>query len=178
MYMNTCQKYIGELLDEYGPLLQRQLLVMINAHFQTELTDLAGYINQMCQFGAYEKELISNEVLLSPQGAVPDFDMIRCFDVMLKFIKNTIWHRKSREYVKLRFFVSTERHDKEISVIPVKQGMERTISRYVEDRFGNAKCEVVIFLLSDKEQIKNIRVDCNYKFAVFDKNGVQFFKGN
>lgn len=178
MYMNTCQKYIEDLLDEYGPLLQRQLLVMVNARFQTQLTDLTGYVNQMCQFGSFETEVIANDVLLSPKGTLPDFEMIRCFDVMLPFAHNIIWHRKGRGFVKLRFFVSTQRHDKEISVIPVKQGAERTISRYVEDKFGNAKCEVVIFLLRNKEQIQNIRVECNCKFAVFDKNGVQFFKSN
>lgn len=32
MYLNVFQEYIKELIDEYGTLLKRQLLVMVNSH--------------------------------------------------------------------------------------------------------------------------------------------------
>lgn len=124
MYMNAYQKYIEELLEEYGPLLQRQLLTMVNHKFRIELPNLDGYAEQMCYYGDYEKYAISNDFVISPKGAETDYDMIRSIDVMLKFLPQVIWHRKSRDFISVRFFVSTLEHDKEISVIPVKQGME------------------------------------------------------
>ena len=102
--------------------------------------------------------------------------MIRSFDVVLSFLPQVIWHRKSREPVSIRFFVSTIEHDREISIIPVQQGKERMLTRYADDKFEDQKCEVVIFLLETKEQMKLISSTCNYRFALITKGGVVFYK--
>ena len=176
MYLNACQKYIAELLEEYGPLLKRQLLTMAKHKFQTVLPNLDGYIGQMCHYGDFEQYTLSNELVIAPKGAEPDFDVIRSVDVMLQFFPNVIQHRKSRGFITIRFFVSTPEHDKEISVIPVRAGMEQTVSDFAEDKFGCAKCEVVMFLPDSREQMKRLFPNCYYRFAILEKDGVKFFR--
>ena len=176
MYLNAYQKYIDELLDEYGGLLISQLLTIINFKFGTELKSIDGYISQLVRYGEYEKKSVGKEIALVLKGREPDFDVIRSFSVMLAFLPDVIWHRRSREFVTIRFFVSTLEHDKEISVIPVKTGDEKKLSRYAEDKFEKAKCEVVMFLLESKEQMKDINCDRCCRFAVIGKNGVNFYK--
>ncbi len=87
-----------------------------------------------------------------------------------------IWHRRSRDHVTIRFFVSTLEHDKEISIIPVKPGMERFLVGFAEDKFGRTKCEVVMFLLENRRQMKLLKPDCCYRFALVGRKGVTFYK--
>ena len=175
-FMNAFQQYIAELLDEYGALLSRQLLAAVNHKFAVELPNIDGYAAQMCRYGDYEKTAYGGEFILCRKHCEPDYDIIRAFDVMLSFQPQVVWHRRSREPVAIRFFVSTLKHDKEMLVIPVKPGDEREISAYAVDKFDNNPCEVVIFLLESKEQMKRIHVNCNCRFALITSGGVKFFK--
>ena len=67
-------------------------------------------------------------------------------------------------------------NNKEICVIPVRQGYEKMKSSFVADKFKNERSEVVIFLLDATEQIKLINADCNCKFSVVTEKGAVFFK--
>ena len=176
MYLNAYQKYIDELIDEYGALLERQLAVMVNAKFKTNFKSISSYTQQMCTFSDFKKERCGNDNIFMRSGIEPDFDIIRSFEVMLKFIPNIISHNKSKGNISIRFFVNVNDNNKEICIIPVKQGYERMICSYVADKFKNERNEVVIFLLDAKEQIKLINVDCNCKFSVVTENGAVFFK--
>ena len=176
MYMNAFQQYIAELLDEYDTLLSRQLLAAVNFKFKLELPNIDGYTMQMCRYGDYAKVAHDGDFIFCRKSCEPDYDIIRAFDVMLSFQPKVVWHRRSREPVAMRFFVSTLKHDKEMLVIPVRQGSEYKISAYVADKFDNDPCVVVIFLLEAKEQIQRIRVECNYRFALITSSGVAFFK--
>ena len=176
MYMNNCQKYIAELIGEYGPLLQRQLLALVKHKFKAEIETIDGYVYQMCKFSDYEKTGEGDEAIVVIKGSIPDYDIIRSFDVMLAFLPQVIWHRKSKSFISLCFFINTPDHDKEIYVIPVQQGAEKTVSDYASDKFEYAKCEVVMFLLETMEQMKLINPDCYYKFALLGTEGVKFFK--
>jgi|GEM_PF-2534468 len=175
MYMNACQKYIAELLDEYGPLLSRQLLAMVNFKFSTKLTILDGYILQMCKFSDFIKLPTSKDIILARKGDEPDYDIIRSFDVMIRFFPNVVWHRRTRTPETLRFLTSTVERDKEICVIPVRCGDEKRLSAYATDKYDD-ECELAIFLLDDKEQMKKLNVQCNRRFAVFEKGEVVFYK--
>ena len=174
--MNSCQKYIAELIDEYDSLLERQIMTMINHKFNVNLTTIEGYVSQMCQFGDYIKIPYREDNIICMKSVEPDYEIIRSFEVMLAFLPRVIWHRRSREFISIRFFVNTLKHDKEVSVIPVKGGMEKALGKYAEDKIGNVKCEVVIFLLEQKEQMQLIESDCCCKFAVIEKDGVVFYK--
>ena len=176
MYLNAYQKYIDELIDEYGALLERQLAVMVNAKFKTNFKSISAYTQQMCTFSDFKKEPYGNEHIFMNNSVEADFDIIRSFEVMLKFLPNIISHNKSKGNISIRFFVNVNDNNKEICVIPVRQGYEKMISSFVEDKFKNERNEVVIFLLDAKEQIKLINADCNCKFSVVTENGAVFFK--
>ncbi len=174
MYLNAYQKYIEELIDEYGALLESQLRAMVNARFAMSFKSLNAYIRQMCIFSDYETEQIRNDLIVMHKGTVPDHDIIRSFEVMLKFIPNIIAHNAGSGYVSIRFFVSKDGSNKEICVVPVRDGCERAISTYADDKFRNA--DIVIFLLDHKEQMKKINTQCNCRYAIVTESGAVFFK--
>lgn len=175
MYLNAFQRYIKELIDEYGTLLKRQLLVMVNTHIGSQLPNIDGYVSQMCQFSHFDTGWIVDEEYVGYRGVEPDFDMIRSFDVMIAFLPNIKWHRRSKEFVSIRFYAGVENNEKEIGIIPVKYGMEKIVSSYASDKTGEGKCEVTLFLLEDKKQMKLIHTDCHCKFAVIGRKGVEFY---
>ena len=176
MYLNAYQKYIDGLIDEYGALLERQLMAMVNNKFNINLKNISAYTQQMCSFSDFKKVAYGNEYIFMHKCAEPDYGIIRSFEVMIKFLPSIISHNKSKGNISIRFFVNVNDNNKEICIIPVKQGYEQMICSYVADKFKNAKSEVVIFLLDTKEQIKLINADCNCKFSVVTENGAVFFK--
>ena len=135
MYLNAYQKYIDELIDEYGALLERQLAVMVNAKFKTNFKSISAYTQQMCTFSDFKKEPYGKEYIFMNNSAEADYDIIRSFEVMLKFVPNIISHNKSKGNISIRFFVNVNDNNKEICIIPVKQGYERMICSYVADKF-------------------------------------------
>jgi len=176
MYLNDCQRYMEELVDEYSSLLLSQLLKAVNHKFGLNLRNLNRYANQMRVHGCYQLTAYGTEYILHRKGANPDYDMIRSFEVLLPFLTQATWHRKGRFPVAIRVFIHTIEHDKEISVIPVQQGKEKMLSEYVNDKFENEKCSIIIFLLETEEQMKKINAKCNYRFALVTKEGVVFYK--
>lgn len=185
MYMNIFQKYIKELLDEYGPLLKRQLHEMIKYKFRVNKESIDGYVKQMCIYADYEEcEIDSWEIVLS-KGDEVDFDVIRSFEVMLKFLGDLTQHSKGKEYVSVRFWVKvvknddieevTHNNEKDICIIPVHIGTEKEICLYAEEKVSCEKSEIIIFLLDSIEQIEKINAECNHKFATLGKNGVNFY---
>lgn len=176
MYLNAYQKYVEELIGEYESLLLSQLLKAVNHKFGIELPSIEDYARQMCYYGNYKMLAYGSDYILHVKGGEPNYDMIRSFDVVLSFFPQVAWHRKSRKPISICFFVNTLEHDREISVIPVQQGNERMLARYADDKFEDQKCEVVIFLLETKEQMKLISSTCNYRFALITRDGVMFYK--
>lgn len=178
MYMNPYQEYIKDLLCEYGALLKRQLMQMINFKFCAQKSSIDGYVSQMCRYADYEVIVVGADEVVCRKGTEPDYDIIRSFDILLAFMPKVQYHRKSRNFVSIVFIITTDEHDKEVAVIPVKSGNEKIISSFANDKFGNEKCGVVIFLLEDKAQLQSVQTECNHKFAVIEKSGVQFIKHN
>lgn len=176
MYLNVFQQYIQDLLYEYGPLLKRQLLLAVNSHFGSKLHNLDGYTEQMCRFGDFCTGFVGNDEYLGFKGEEPNIDMIRSFDVMLAFLPNVRWHRKSRDFISIRFLAGTYKNEKEICVIPVKYGTEKVVTDYVSDTADDGKCEITVFLLEDKAQMQKINIKGFCKFAVIGKNGVEFYR--
>ena len=127
-------------------------------------------------FSDYEIQQLGADVILMHKGTEPDYDIIRSFEVMLKFIPNIIAHNISKGYISIRFFVNSGDSNKEICIIPVRQGNARIICAYADDKFSSNKADIVIFLLDDKEQIKHIDVQCNCRYAIVTETGAVFFK--
>lgn len=178
MYYNKYQEYIKELIDEYGPLLKRQILAMVNANFETKFENIDTYIRQMCIFGDFEIQVKSKNQIFGYKGEEPNFDIIRSFDVMIEFLPNVKLHRRCKEMFTISYFVENENQLKEISVIPVKSGLEWAAATYADDKIKDIKCEIVIFLIEDKKQIKLINTECNARFAILDEKGVVFYTRN
>lgn len=176
MFFNAYQKYIAELIDEYGSLLKGQLLRMVNERFHVRLSNLDGYILQMCRFADFAELPQGRDAVILHRRHDPDYDIIRSVEVMLSFLEKLVRHNKSRGYVSVRFCVAAKDGEKEISIVPVKTGAERQVSAYAADKFEAEKSEIVIFLLDNKEQMRLINTDCNCKFALVTESGVVFFK--
>ena len=175
MYLNVFQRYMKELIDEYGPLLKRQLLIMVNFHIGSRLKNIDGYAFQMCQFGNFQTGRLGGDEYIGYKGETPNIDMIRSVDVMLAFLPNVRQHRKSSGLVSIKFLAGTDKHEKEISIIPVKYGMEKTVSEFANDKIVNEKCELVVFLQEDKNQIPQICTECHCKYALLGAGGVEFY---
>ena len=178
MYMNPYQRYIRDLLNEYGSLLKRQLLQMVNFRFNTNFKDIESYTHQMCSFADYVIVEVGKEQAMAHKDTEIDFDIIRSFDVMLAFLPKLLHHRRSRDLISIAFFVGTDEMIKEVYVLPVGCGNERVVSSYANDKFTDEKNEVVIFLLEDKKQLKLMHTNKNHKFALIEQSGVKFIKHN
>lgn len=172
MFCNPYQRYINELLCEYGALTAEQLRRAVNIRFSKNFKNIDAYLEQMCRFDDY----VMQGTLILPRGAIPDYDIVRAFEVLLCFLTNGVRHYRAKGYESIRFVVPGDMHDKEISIIPVRQGCERAVSGYADSKFSEDKCEVVIFLVEEKEQIGKIKTSCNCKFVVVTSGGTQFFK--
>lgn len=178
MYLNAYQKYMEELTEEYGSLLISQLLKAVNGKFSVELPNLDGYVGQMCRFGDYAVTPYGSEAIFHLKGTEPNYDMIRSFEVLMSFFPNVVWHGKSRFPISICAFLHTTEHDKELFIIPVRRGEEKNLSNFADDKFGNEKCIVVVFLLETEEQMLKIHTKRGVCFAFVKKDGVVFYKNN
>lgn len=172
--MNKYQKQIARLVEEYGCLTKRQLLLLVNAELGTHIPNLDGYISQMCRFADYEEIPYTDGIILTGRGREPDFEVIRSAEVILCFLDKIVLHGRGQKPVSVRLFINQEQHMKEISIIPVKSGEEQMLSAFAESKFGKGKSGIVIFLLDNREQMK--LMNANGRFAVIEKHGVVFFK--
>lgn len=175
VYMNQYHQYIKRLVDEYGPIKKEQARLMLNAHFHQKLSNIDNYISQMCHFDDFEISEFENKEVIGRKGAKPDADMIHSLDVMTAFLPNIKWHRKGRDLVMVRFFSESRKNIKEICVIPVHKGFEWIAVNYADDKLTEGKCEIAIFLLEDKRQIRAINARCQHRFAVIEDTGAVFF---
>lgn len=172
--MNQYQKQIARLIDEYGCLTKRQLLLLVNTELGTHIPNLDGYISQMCRFADYEKIPYSDGIILTQKGYEPDFEVIRSVEVMLCFLGKIVSHGRGQKPVSIRLFINQGQHMKEISIIPANSGEEQMLSAFAESKFGKGKSGILIFLLDNREQMKLMNV--NGRFAVIEEHGVVFFK--
>ena len=175
MYMNRFQKYIDELITTFGPLLKRQLLVLVNHRFNTSKPTLDGYIKQMCSFSDYKEYEYANNVIVTKGGDEPDFDIIRSVDVMLEFIDDLTEYKRAKYPVSIRFYAETKSHTKEISIIPVRKGTEEGLSELIAD-LSQEKCQTVILLLDNRKSLGKFKRGDNILFASVDKNGVTLYR--
>lgn len=175
MYYNPYQEKMKALLEEYGPLLKRQFLELLNKTNSYQLKNVDGYSRQMCQFGNYETGWIGEEEYIGIKGSEPNIDMIRSFDVLLTFMPDVVSYRRSKPPVTIRFCAGDVEHEKDIFILPVKPGEEEETVRFAADKIEVWKSEIVIFLIEDKSQIDSLKIDANAKYAMIDKNGVSFY---
>lgn len=85
--MNAYQKYITELIGEYGSLLKSKLLKLVNHKFKCNLPNLNGYINQFCRFDDFEEIVYGQDTVVLHKVDVPDYDIIALCRLCLVFCR-------------------------------------------------------------------------------------------
>ena len=169
MLLNVSQKYFCGLLSEFGALKKEQaekLLLMKNQYFTYKQT-----VNPLiCRGLVREKD----GCILDREGEVNE-DIIISFDVMLKL------EDKSLEVIqkgKSPFTVTFFRFKKEklwrYDICIVKQGFERVVSAMLEGM--NSKYRVIIFVLENPDQQKDLYVSCEYCFVWKKQGEYHFYK--
>ena len=68
MFYNPYQRYIKELLDEYGALTKEQLRRAVNIRFWRNFKSIDAYLEQMFQFDDFSLQ----GGLMLPGGTPPD----------------------------------------------------------------------------------------------------------
>lgn len=106
MYLNLYQKYILELLTEYGGLLKRQLEVMVKHFKESHLYNIDGYLEQLRRFGRIEFADCKGECAVILPGREINEVVVTAFDIMLNFLDYLIGCEVGIEPVILRFYIN------------------------------------------------------------------------
>ena len=178
MYLNRVQKYVLELLREYGALKKSQLEVMAQYMVYEYLADLNGYLRQMYQ--GREIDILpcgKNDAYICLPDIEPGKDLIAAFDVIVELRWRVETHRRGVEPVKIIFDFETGDRIHEAFVLPVLPGQEKAMVAYADARFQD-EFKTVFFLCYKKAQIKSVVSKCNHVFAIREKGGISFFTGS
>lgn len=186
MYLNLYQKYILELLEEYGGLLKRQLEFMVKRFKEPYLRDINGYVYQLRRFEkVWCADYMGEEAVILP-GREIDGNIIAAFDIMLEFAEYLVHYEIGKSPVVMRFFINPDsKNEQEINVISALQGQEQEISYYAEryevdttenaDKISNAPAW--IFLIQDIQQMKLISPKAEYSFVIMENGKPVFYEG-
>ena len=179
MYLNRAQKYVLELLGEYGVLKKSQLEIMARYKVSEHLKNLNGYLKQLRQ--EQRIDVIpcgKNDAYICLPGADPDDDLIAAFDVITAIRERAENHRKGNGRAQIRLnYIAEENRIHNAFVLVVHPGMEQEISAYA-DKHMQQDFHTVFFLCAKKAQMKKINSLCNHIFAVKIKGEMLFFKNN
>lgn len=183
MYLNLYQKYILELLEEYGGLLKRQLEFMVKRFKEPHLRDINGYVHQLDRFEKIQlTELAGEEAVILP-GRRIDADIVRSVDIMLKFSGCLVHHNRGRPPVSLQFEINSDASASiEVNILPVDSGFEKEavylaehyVTEFNDSNLGQSP--EWIFLLRDRAQMQYIRPNAEYSFAVMEENEPVFYR--
>lgn len=184
MYINLYQKYILELLEEYGGLLKRQLEFMVKRFKEPYLRDINGYVYQLRRFGKVCcVDYMGEEAVILP-GRDIDGNIIAAFDIMLEFAEYLVYHEIGKAPVIIRIFINSDsKREQEINVISVLQGQEKQIMYYTEryaiDTVENADKishpPAWIFLIQNIQQMNLISSKAEYSFVIIEKGKPVFY---
>ena len=183
MYLNRAQKYVLELLGEYGALKQSQLEIMARYNISEYLGNLNGYLRQMHQEREIDVSLCSGEdAYICLPDTEPNSDVAAAFDIIAALRERVENHRKGTGLTQIQFDFETEKnriHQGFAMVVHI--GMEAAVSKYA-DKHLSQDFQTVFFLCDSKSQIKKITAECNHTlkgtriFAVNEKGTIAFFK--
>lgn len=184
MYLNLYQKYMLELLGEYGGMPKRQLEFMTKFFVEKHLRDVNGYVAQLAMFRKVTITNFGGEEIVTLPGHYADDDVIASVDIMLEFAKHITFHKRGRDPIAVQFYIAAgESETKEINICPVHRGMERSMAEYAEgyakdlDEPVNGKSTSWVFLIDSKSQIKLIKPDVSYSFAMKTDKEIVFYDG-
>jgi len=178
VYLNKAQKYVLELLREYGALKKSQLEAMARYKVADYLSDLNGYLRQMYQGKEIEiRPCGEQDAYICLPGAEPDDGLIAAFDVVIALRERIEMHYRGTTPVKIVFAYDTKSRVQEAFVLPVPPGGEAAMAAYADAKLQD-KFKTVFFLCYKKSQMKSVVSQCNHIFAVRENGEIRFFKGS
>lgn len=185
MYLNLYQKYILELLEEYGGLLKHQLEALVKHFKEPHLYNIDGYLKQLWRFDKVEIVPYKGEDTVILTGGKINEDMITAFDIMLQFLDYLKGFEKGGNTVLLRFYITTdEKNEQEINIVPVERGKEDIAAQYAEEYsidIAESADEISsppswIFVIQDKKQMFLIKSQADYSFAIVENGRLVFYE--
>ncbi len=185
MYLNLYQKYILELLNEYGGLLERQLEMLVKHFKEPHLYNIDGYLEQLRRFDKIEIVPYRGEdTVILPGGKINE-DMVTAFDIMLKFKDYLVSFETANIPVILRFTINpNNKTEQEMNIVPVPKGKEDMAVHYAEwcviniaenaDKISYPPSW--IFVIQDKRQIPLIKPKADYSFVIMENGEPVFYE--
>jgi hypothetical protein len=177
MYLNVPQRYILDLLGEYGCLKKSQLLFMVKA-------DVADYLQNIDRMAAHlyrhrEVDTLTLDgggLLVMLPGAKPDWDVINAFDAVIECKNEVKSHKRGKPPSLITIDLSNGKGvANEINVLPVKPGAEKEAENYANENLSD-DFYIAFFLISKKEQMAKIKPGCKHLFMLPEGGSVNFYE--
>lgn len=166
MLLTVPQKYIKEIVEQFGAVKKSQAEKLLEIRFQKK--QCIGAIRQL----VLKKELReSGEYILADNAKITE-DSIKAIDVMLSIGGENEIMQKGNNPFAVTFFKYREDKLWRYDICVVKQGSEQIITAALENIY--AKYRVVVFVLDNPIQQEDIIVPCEYYF-VWKENGEYHF---
>lgn len=178
MYINRYQRYMLDLLEEYGCLKKSQLAFMVINNVGKNLQHVDGYVSQLQRFNKVHTAPCGEDCYVSLPGMQPDHFVIQAFDVLLAFNAQLMSHNLGKKPVAIRMYLQIGiDKNRVVYVIPVDYGNERYLEGFAQEHFteGNG---FVIFLVFSKQQMNALSPDCDYSFALRNGEEIIFYDAN
>lgn len=169
MLLTVPQKYLKELLKEFGALKIRQTKKLI----RMKIPDYSYYktIKPLIAIGDIKEQ---GEYILDSNGII-DADIITAIDIMLEIESKTIeMIQKGKSPFTLTFFKHREEKLCRYDICTAKQGLEQLLTAELENI--NAKYRTVVFVLESPEQQDNLFAPCEYCFVWKEEGEYHFYK--
>lgn len=178
MYINRYQKYMLELLDEYGCLKKSQLAFTVINNVENRLKHVDGYLSQLHRFDRVHMAPCGEDYYVSLPGIEPDYHVIQAFDVLMEFNEQLVSHERGKSPVAIRLYLQTGLEKvRDVYVIPVDYGNEKILEEFAQENFSEGN-GFVIFLVFSKQQMNEISPECDYSFAIKNGEEIIFFDAN
>lgn len=170
MYLDKVQKRLLYLLQAYGGVLrQSQILPLL--HYDFDRVGLSS-IQQLISMGVLlqDGDLVYTRRKISKK-------YLDAIDTMLQLSPNSVQHHQpGTAPVLLTFFKNREDQLTRYDICPVRPGGEDIINAMFEST--NRKHRVIVYLLTNSEQLSALRTGPDDCFALrTDSGNYKFFKG-
>lgn len=169
MLLTVAQKYLKELLKEFGALKRKQIEKLL----RMKTPDYSYYptIKPLITMGDINEQ---GEYILDSNGTF-DVGIITAVDVMLKIeTKQIDVIQKGKSPFTLTFFKQRGEKLCRYDICIAKQGLEQVLTAELENI--NAKYRTIIFVLEFPEQQENLFAPCEYCFVWKEDGEYHFYK--
>lgn len=169
MLLTVPQKYAKSLLKDFGALRKSHVEKILRIKYPHK-----SYKSEIYQLIAKQEIKRQDDFLIYGNKEI-DLKTIAAFDVLSLIADSTTETiQKGKEPFNVTFL--KQKNDKlwRYDICVVSQGFEAMVTSQIENI--NAKYRVIIFVLENPDQQKNIIVPCEYRFAWKKDGEYHFYK--